>query len=64
MEQITIDGVTYNVIKSRTADQAEAEGLPRMAASMRQRGHRRNVYLQRPRGQKIYWSIQYKNFLM
>jgi len=58
MEQLTIDGITYNVLKSETADDIEAE-RPNTAREMRKGGTLRILVLQRPKGKKYHVAYQY-----
>lgn len=61
MDTVKIDNVTYNVIKARTADQMEAEGFPNVAKNMRSHNVKLDLVLQRPKGQRLYWTIQWTN---
>lgn len=59
--QVIIDNVTYNVIQARNADEMEAAGYANTARVMREHGHRLDLVLQRPKGKKLYWALQYKS---
>lgn len=56
MQQITINNITYNIIKVDTPETVEANGYTRVAEHMRSRGIE-NVYLQRPKGQRVFLSV-------
>ena len=53
-EQITIEGIKYNVVKSRTAEDMDNEGLRNIAASMSKNHCVRQILMQRPNGKKFY----------
>lgn len=60
-ETLTINGTTYNVVKSSTPEDEESEGRPRLAIHMIRNGIRRYVYVQRPRGQRISEFVEFEN---
>ena len=59
MEQLTIDGITYNVIQTKNANDVEANGHKNVARVMRENGIALDLTLQRPRGKKLYHAVQY-----
>lgn len=60
-EQITINGITYNIVMKKTPESLDAEGKVNLAAHMREYNHVAQLYLQRPRGRATYLSIQHKS---
>lgn len=59
MEQIVeIEGITYQIIQRDTPDALRARGLGNIAAHLETNGKVAQVYLRRPRGQQVYFSIE------
>jgi hypothetical protein len=61
MNQITANGITYNIVCRRNADDMEACGFKNTARTMRENGIAYDLILQRPRGKKFYAIVQYTN---
>jgi len=59
METITIHGITYNVIASRTPSQMEQNGYLNVAHQMRTNGIVQTYDLQRPKGYRFYSVMRY-----
>ena len=57
--QITIDGITYNIISCRTPALMADAGYINVAHEMRTNGVAYVYDLQRPRGQKFYSAVCY-----
>lgn len=57
-ETLTLDGITYNVVASNTPESLEAQNLHRVAQDLRQKGAIRQLFLQRPKGRKIFLALQ------
>jgi hypothetical protein len=51
---ITLDGITYQVIRQESAGDMEARGFMAVAAMMRQNGVASQLALRRPKGTRIY----------
>jgi hypothetical protein len=58
-ETITIDGVAYLVVEAMTPEQAEAKGYANVARLMREQGRLRQMFLRRPRGNRMYFTSEY-----
>jgi hypothetical protein len=56
---IVLDGITYEIVMAKTADSADADGLHNMARVMREKRQLRHLYMKRPRGNRIYFAIEY-----
>ena len=56
-EQVTIDGIAYDVFSAHTPEQVEAEGHPGTAAQMRKVGSTRHLYLRRPKGRGVMYFV-------
>jgi hypothetical protein len=63
MEQVTVNGITYNVLQSHTPENHEACGRPNTARMMRENGAKRSIGAQRPRGKVQYYIVEYENGL-
>lgn len=61
MTNITIKGIEYQVISSKTPDQFKAEGLINVAAHMTQNGIAEDLYIARPAGETVYSSARLVN---
>lgn len=58
MDTLTIDGITYHVLRSETPADIEA-ARPNTARAMREGGTLRILVLQRPRGKRTYTAYDY-----
>ncbi len=56
-DQIKVDGITYNILKTDTPETLDATH-PNTANFMRENKVNRKYYLQRPRGKKVYSVVQ------
>lgn len=57
-ETLTLDRVTYNVVMSNTPETLEAQGLHHAARHLREQNVARQIFLQRPKGRKIFLALQ------
>lgn len=60
-EQVTIQGVTYDVMVSTTPEQAEAAGRVNTAVHMVANRNARHLDLKRPSGRKGFFAVQFEN---
>lgn len=58
-ETITIEGIKYIVHLSKTASDYRRESKPNLAAGLERYKHRRHLYVMRPKGLRIYFTVQY-----
>ena len=56
--EITINHITYKVKMRKTADDFDAAGQHNIANMMRENGNAAQLYLQRPRGKRMYYSVE------
>ena len=57
-DEITINYITYKVRMRKTVEDFEAEGLHNIARMMRGNKNAAQLYLQRPRGKRMYYSVE------
>ncbi|MCP4259120.1 MAG: DUF1249 domain-containing protein [Planctomycetes bacterium] len=60
MKTIKINGINYEITKSDTPEDKERMGFHNIAKTMREKGQKRHCYLKRPKGETIYWIIEYE----
>jgi hypothetical protein len=58
-ETVTIQGIAYLVMKSVTPEVAEADGYGKTAEMMRANRQRRQVYMKRPAGTRMYFAVEH-----
>ncbi len=58
MNQITVKGITYNIVRKKSAEDMEATGHKNTARAMRENGIAYDLVLQRPQGKKFYATVQ------
>lgn len=56
-EQVTIEGVVYNVHSAYTPEALEAEGKPGTAAQLRSVGGTRHLYVRKPKGRGVLYFV-------
>ena len=56
-EQVTIEGVTYDVKQAHTPETLDAAGLVNTARQLRAIHASRDLYLQRPRSRGVTYSV-------
>lgn len=57
-ETLTLDGITYNVVASNTPESLEVQNLHNAARHLREQNIARQLFLQRPKGRKIFLALQ------
>lgn len=55
---ITLNKVTYSILKANTPESLEAEGLRNLAKDLRASGVARQLFLQRVNGRKLFIALQ------
>ena len=61
--QLTINGITYDVLAVDTLEQIEARGLTNLAAMFKAEGRTRQLTLRRPNGKRTFLGIEWAHQL-
>lgn len=59
MNQIKVNGITYDIIQRHTAEQMRADGLNALADLMDTNAQDANLVLKRPNGKTQYFAISH-----
>lgn len=56
-----IDGILYVIEGEHTPESCERDGLPNLAAHMREHRQARQLFLRRPKGRRMFFAVQSVN---
>jgi hypothetical protein len=59
--QISIDGITYDVVREETVKSLEESGLLNLACHLKEHNQYSHLYLRRPKGKVMFFAVKGEN---